>query len=512
MNIDTFFAHHGIGENPFSAEEARLDPVYGRLLDSAPAHPDFGKILGRIEQPSTSIVFGEKGSGKTAIRLMMAKQIDEHNRRNPEQRVLTVVYDDLNPVLDNLLRRSHHNAQTMLERLRIEDHQDAILSLAVTQLVSGLLGQTGPDAALMPNDLNKRIRKSMGRQNRVDLLVLAALYDQPDAGAVLPRWKKLKKTLRLGSTVPQNLVYYGAVLLTLLGILLASIAISPPALINPEHRPNMLLPGLSIAGAAILWSTWGWRHLRRLWLGHKIWKATPVVNHRVRELQAMLAQLSRSDLARQPFPLPGAGDRNERDSRYQLTRKLIELLRPLGYVGLVVLVDRLDEPTLVAGHADRMKAIVWPMFDNKFLQQDRVGFKMLLPIELRHILHRESSSFFQEARLDKQRMIDRLTWSGPTLHDLCIGRLRACCKSQKSTLELTDLFEPEVSRDLLIAALDQMNQPRDAFKFLYAVIQEHCRIVPQGDDRYKIARLTLDSVRRNQAQRVQEFHRGLTPA
>ncbi len=79
-------------------------------------------------------------------------------------------------------------------------------------------------------------------------------------------------------------------------------------------------------------------------------------------------------------------------------------------------------------------------------------------------------------------------------------------------MSLTGLFEDAVSRDVLIDALDQMHQPRDAFKFLYSLIQEHCRLVPEEEANYKIARLTLDSIRKAQSQRVQELYRGLTPA
>ena len=164
-----------------------------------------------------------------------------------------------------------------------------------------------------------------------------------------------------------------------------------------------------------------------------------------------------------------------------------------------------------------MRSVIWPMLSNKFLQQDGVGVKLLLPVELRHMLHREDADFFQRARLDKQHLIDRLVWSGTTLYDLCSARLNACRAGSTSgggsePIALTDLFEQDVTRQDLIDALDQMMQPRDAFKFLYAVIQEHCRMVSQDEADYLIPRLTLESVRRQQAQRVQDLGRGMTPS
>ena len=56
-----------------------------------------------------------------------------------------------------------------------------------------------------------------------------------------------------------------------------------------------------------------------------------------------------------------------------------------------------------------------------------------------------------------------------------------------------------------------MHQPRDAFKFLYGVVQEHCRLLADDAADFHINQLTLDTARRNQSQRVQELYRGLTP-
>ncbi|MEM9753530.1 MAG: hypothetical protein AAF916_09110, partial [Planctomycetota bacterium] len=103
-----------------------------------------------------------------------------------------------------------------------------------------------------------------------------------------------------------------------------------------------------------------------------------------------------------------------------------------------------------------------------------------------------------------------LTWSGATLYDLCSSRLNIVRPMNAEKMSLTDLFTDDVDRSMLIDALDQMHQPRDAFKFMYGVIQEHCRLMPEESAEFQIARLTLDNVRRNQSQRVQELYRGLT--
>src|SRR5690606_17844050 len=175
-------------------------------------------------------------------------------------------------------------------------------------------------------------------------------------------------------------------------------------------------------------------------------------------------------VARDPAQLP-ATDSDQ--PRYAMVQRLRRVLAPFGYASMIVVIDRVDEPTLVSGDPDRMRAVVWPMLNNKFLQQAGVGFKMLLPVELRHALFKESSHFFQEARLDKQNLIERLNWTGPMLYDLCEARLRACRPPGAEPIGLLDLFAEDVTRQDVVDALDQMHQPRDAFKFLYACMVEH---------------------------------------
>jgi len=169
------------------------------------------------------------------------------------------------------------------------------------------------------------------------------------------------------------------------------------------------------------------------------------------------------------------------ESRYLLMDKLTRVLRAAGISGVMVVMDRIDEPTLVNGDAIRMRAVIWPMLNNKFLQQSSIGFKLLLPLELRYELLRETSAFFQEARLDKQSLVERLAWTGPMLYDLCSDRLNACRAPGTEPMGLLDFFDESVTRQDVIDALDQMHQPRDAFKLVYHCIQEHCAGVPEGE-------------------------------
>lgn len=509
MNSQTFFEHHGLDANPFAAEEARLDPIFDRLPGGATDHPDFAKIMGPIDQPATAVVFGEKGSGKTAIRLMLGKKINEHNQTSDRPPILVVAYDDLNPVLDKLLSAKRQKAEAMLKDFRLEDHQDAILARAMTKLVSAMLDEKDHTPEPSPKiDMSRKAIKALPQQTRIDLAVLAALYDEPASGSALPRFEKLKKKLRLGWHLPQWWVLTKAIVYSAAtGVLYVMRRIM-------EDDPAWLMPALIIVGvcAIALWSYYFYKQFKLWSLARRATHEMPAVKRGSDVLRKMLEHFRSSQLAGQPIPTPARGGATLGDTRYQLTRRFITAISDMGFAGMVVFIDRLDEPTLVHGDAEKMKAIAWPMFDNKFLKQERVGMKLLLPLELRYELGRESATFFQEARLDKQNLVDQLTWSGATLYDLCNKRLAACHTGEGEVPTLSAIFAADVTREMLIDALDQMHQPRDAFKFLYAAIQEHCRFVVDDEKNYKIARLTLETVRRDQAKRVQELYRGRGPA
>ena len=61
MKLSDFLKHHGIISNPFAEEDAQSDIVFQNgCLETR--HPAWDKIFGDPALPSTSIVFGEKGS------------------------------------------------------------------------------------------------------------------------------------------------------------------------------------------------------------------------------------------------------------------------------------------------------------------------------------------------------------------------------------------------------------------------------------------------------------------
>ncbi len=512
MNLTDFFAHWKIEENPFQGEEARHDAVFARMalraqegrLAPTAQHSDFAKIVGAIERPSTSVVFGEKGSGKTAIRMQIAERVRQVNEAGGDNRVFLIEYDDWNTFLDRMHEvAGKANALESLKKIRLVDHMDAVLSIGVTSLVDRLLGVASVDGSGIDPVISRHPARLDAGAKR-DLLLLQAVYDRSTQAN--ERTSTLKRALRIMPT-RSTLLWSSA---QWLGWLPAAGFITWSLMNQPESAENWRWWVLGVVAgvyALVLFKTQAWDRLIRLGLARRLRKQLRALRRGEGSYSASLARLPEGDRSAAVLPLTSADDQ-----RYALFERFRRVLKAAGCPGLLVLIDRLDEPTLINGDAERMKAAVWPLLNNKFLQQDGVGFKMLLPIELRHAIFRESSSFFQEVRLDKQNLVERLSWTGPMLYDLCDARLQACVAQGQESVSLQDLFEADVSRQDIIEALAQVHQPRDAFKMLYRCLTEHCSNVTLDQQAWRISKPVLDQVRKLEADRVQQLYRGVRPA
>ena len=501
MNIDAFLKQHSIESNPFCAEEARQDRVFEHV-ESTCRHPEFEKILGDLERPSSSVVFGERGSGKTALRMQIEERIGEFNNARDNDRAVVVAYDDFNDVLSQLCKHtSMLDPADAIASITLSDQLDAVLSLAVDPLVdaaiSGKTPTSGPYKGVV--DIRKRFRGASDAVRR-DLQVLQACYGRVEGSR--RRADRLRRLLQLGSAARPGL-YKWLALICLVGaggwIVAVAVGLIAESTVN-------FLPAVLLLFGAVVSGIW-WLRLRMAIgrLAKRLAKSIRVSSRNQAAFRAVAQGLSRERLAENVWPTPG-----DEEARFGMLARLSNVVRAIGYRGLFVLVDRVDEPVAINGVPERMRAFMWPFFRNKVLQMDNVGFKFLLPLELRDALYRETPEFFREARLDKQNLIDRLAWSGPMLYDLCTARLRACT-SGGSDVNLMDLFEETVSRQDVVDALGQMHQPRDAFKLLYGLIQEHCSNVTIEEDSFTISRTVLDVVRKREVERREGLIRGARP-
>jgi hypothetical protein len=245
--------------------------------------------------------------------------------------------------------------------------------------------------------------------------------------------------------------------------------------------------GLALLVAAIPWLPWCWRLLRRYLTARSVTRNVRTGNRDVGSMRHALMHFTNAELAGQPCP-----NRERTDDRYELLLKLQGVLQTLGYHGILILVDRVDEPHLINGSAELMKLLVWPMLDNKFLKHPGMGLKLMLPSELTRYVQAEEREFFQRSRLDKQNVISSFEWTGEALYDLANARLTACAMPGQ-TPQIRQLFDENVTQQRLIEAFRSLRVPRRLFKFLYQLIVEHCHAYTDQQPQWDIDGRTFES-------------------
>jgi len=499
MKIQQLLEHYGVLINPFSQEDAQSDHIFRKHCAANIYHPAWDKVLGDCENPSTSIVFGEKGSGKTAIRLQLVEAICQHNKRQPGKRAFVISYDDLNPFLDNFrdrLRGRKRNPDLALKEWRLWDHMDALLSLSTRRLCNVIADPQAED----PDFTLSEIRE-LPRLRKRDLLMLAAFYDQSSDQSHWKRWKRIK--WRIGFLAP--LVHWR--------IALGAIVTLAVFLIGFRNFSEEGLSTLGVLKSGWFWLPiiagwlpWAVRFIRLGWKARQISRQVRILEHGSASLRRILHRFPVQEIDGQPMP---ARDRS--DDRYELLSKLQRILAPMGFTSIIVLVDRVDEPHLINGSPQRMKDFLWSMFDNKFLKHPGIGFKMLLPRDVVFFLNREASEFYERSRLDKQNLINSLEWTGESLFDMATNRLRACLVNDSPNPDITiqALFDDEISREEIIATFARLRVPRHLFRFLYRLMTEHCNRSTEDAPSWKIDRVTLESTVEAYSRELEALDRGL---
>jgi hypothetical protein len=486
MKLDHFFQRHGIVGNPFSEEDAQTDTVFKRRCLATVHHPAWSKFFGSPADPSTALVFGEKGSGKTALRLQAESELESHNQSNPAERVFVISYDDFNPYLDSYKAAiGTDKMDDVLPKWRLEDHMDAILSLGVTKLVDLLISEK----------INLTV---LSVDKRRDLLLLAALYDASTKGPIVGRWGRLRRQsgFRPLWTRRDLQIGFGTSL-----IVIALIALIP-SLLTWRILPWLILP--IVAG----WLYWGWRLIRAEWFARDIRKGQCVLSRDPAALRWELLWFKPSELGGQPLP---TASKHGAEERFGLLRKFQAILQTLGFAGIVVLIDRVDEPQQVEGDPRRMRSLIWPLLDHKFLRHPGIGVKLLLPIELAYYLEKEDKEFYDRARPDKLNLIKPLRWTGASLYDLAGDRLGACRAEPSGNGQaprLRQLIDDAVSDDYLKDALGNLRTPRHLFKFLQRLFEEHCHRHTDDAPQWTIDYDTFRSIYGDYMRELEAFDRG----
>ena len=479
MRVQQLLEHHGISVNPFAEEDAQSDPVFKERCRDAAYHPSWDKVYGDPADPGTSIVFGEKGSGKTAMRMQIAGRIADYNTQSPNGRLFVIEYDNFNPFLDHfadrLSARKQRDPARVLAEFKLWDHMDAIMSLGVTSLVDRLLGVSNPSGPAA-NHLNADRLRLLDHQQKRDLLLLTACYDNSTGESLLSRWGRLRRKLGFHTWF----TWWDRAL----GIVVTLAVI---ATILYWQRWDWLATPWPYVIAAAGWVPTLVRFVKWHLAARRIARNVRVLKPHMASVRRLLTRFPKRDIDGQPLP-----ENQRTDDRYELLAKFQGVLKSLGAAGVVVLVDRVDEPHLITGSVERMRALVWPMLDNKFLKQPGVGLKLLLPRELADHLHREDRDFYQRARLDKQNMIPSLEWTGEALYDLANARIRSCGANGKQPT-LRSLLDDTITDQRLIDAFRALRVPRHLFKFLYRLLVAHCNAHTDDKPVWQIPRETFEA-------------------
>jgi hypothetical protein len=479
MRVQQLLEHHGIAVNPFAEEDAQSDPVFKDRCRDATHHPAWDKVYGDPSDPATAVVFGEKGSGKTAMRMQMAGRMANHNTRSENGRLYVIEYDDFNPFLDHfadrLSARKQRDPARVLAEFKLWDHMDAILSLGVTSLVDRLLDVPLPSGPAANSISGDRLRH-LDRQQKRDLLLLAACYDKSTGESVTSRWQRLRRKLRFHT--------WKSWWDKLLGLVVTAAVVGHILYWQEWEWLQSFWPYVIVA---VGWLPWIARCCKWHLIARRIAGNVRVLKPHVASLRGLLIKIPGRDIEGQPLP-----ESPRTDDRYELLAKFQGVLKSLGCEGVMVLVDRVDEPHLITGSAERMKALVWPMLDNKFLKQPGIGLKLLLPRELADLVNREDRDFYQRARLDKQNMIPSLDWTGEALYDLANARIRSCAAGGEEP-SLRTLLDDSITDERLIDAFRLLRTPRHLFKFLYRLLVAHCNAHTDDKPEWHVARETFEA-------------------
>ncbi len=482
MRIEEFLTRHGLKVNPFAnAEEAQGDEVLIKLIQSSGCqfgHPQWPKFYGDPPGNQTSVVFGLKGSGKTAMRLSLNAAIEAHNSENPENQVLLVHYTEFNGYLDRWktdVEKKLKKEKTFWDRVfgRPQKKASLLHDWTLAHHIDAILAETTLhfEGMLANSPTNP---KQWDEHQKYNLFLLAAIY--------LPlRSSDYHRTL-------DNL---------------------HSSMFVKKSKFKERLKNISTLGI----STYNHRrhaHIFALRIGRMV----QVLNHDLQDLREALCRIPLKYLRNQPLMDAGL-DVNHEPSRYDMLQKLSDLAKAAGYARVVVAIDKVDEPTIMNGDYDEMFYFIRPLWSNKLLQTSGIQFKMLLPTQLHRNIRKADGNLLNTARLDKANMIHPFTWSGNHLYEMLCERAGACLTNEGEEFDIYSFFEPDVPRSELLEALETTKIPRYASKFMNKLLSEMCEhILKQelGENKPQISHRIFDKIcvemeteMRNETQDLLEY-------
>ncbi|MGZ8243126.1 hypothetical protein [Methylomagnum sp.] len=158
------------------------------------------------------------------------------------------------------------------------------------------------------------------------------------------------------------------------------------------------------------------------------------------------------------------------ENRFTLLKSFMELVLYFGLAGVYLLVDRVDEPTSIKGDPEKMRELVTPILDDQLFQIDHLGIILFLPYELHDL-----KKYY---RSDRIKTISSISWSPDNMIRLIEKRMNVGRKPGSPPIQLSDVFEEdgESKAQFIVRQLT----PRNAFRLLSIIVEEHCQTVIYG--------------------------------
>ncbi len=497
MFARTWRKHWGLVEDPFAYEDADKDPILGRVEADA-VHSAFDRVFGSVVAPGPGIVFGEKGSGKSGLRLAIRRRLGEDSGG----KIFCVDYTEFDHYLDNLriaLRLPAGREKTaaeVAERVRLSDHLDAILSLGVTALVQAILD-------------HKVDGRSLSEKQKIQIQALCALYHDARSRTASEALHGLRTALHVRPVRPAMLSFA-----RICASIVAVALLVTPSILRLLEREDVLVGPPKLwwgAGALLLVGTWTWTLVSTSLLRRRASRALRAVRVLARDPLPLVSVLeSLRPTVRKELVLPIASDEA---SRYELLAGFLQLVQALGWSSFYVLVDRVDESTLLGGKEDWIRQFVSRLLDHRLLQFPGLALKLFLPVELAPVYLGASPDELKRMRLDKSNTVQDLRWTGQELYEIANKRLRAVRSGEGPGGELRDYFRPEVDEPLLRDTLSELGTPRYAFGFFSELFAEWIRNLPdelpaEGPE-WRIPRTHFEIVRASWTSRARVLRRAL---
>ena len=372
------------------------------------------------------------------MRLSLEEAIAAHNAAPNAEKTLLVKYDYFNNYLENWHKACARKTQGgFFSSLFAKPKEVTFADWTLTHHLDAILAEVSL-ALLATLEEQWDVVRKWDKQTKYDALFLVATYLPKESSEYRMQLKAVNQKF---FTAGQR--FKSAFGNTLLGIL--SLGIAPLAAYASKRRAATIIS-----------------------------EKTEVLGRNTADLAWALRKIPRKYIATQPLAKLDAESTDE-NQRHEHVGKLLRLLKKLHYCRVTVVMDKIDEPSAISGDAEKMIDFAKPLLNNKILQTSGINFKLLFPEQLIDPIRRADSAFHNQARLDKANMLHPFSWSGEHLYEILDERGQACRNPQAdetnaTPFRLQQLFDDDVTRDMVIAELGKLGIPRFATKFLFRCI------------------------------------------